>query len=73
MLSLALLATMALVPPPTTAAEEGVGPRSILVGQSAAFSGPAGLLGREFREGAHEVFDQVNAQGGIHGRQVVMV
>jgi branched-chain amino acid transport system substrate-binding protein len=54
-------------------AEVGVGPRSILVGQSAAFSGPSGELGREFREGAHEVFDQVNAQGGIHGRQIVMV
>ena len=54
-------------------AEVGVGPRSILVGQSAAFSGPSGELGREFREGAHQVFDQVNAQGGIHGRQIVMV
>jgi ABC-type branched-subunit amino acid transport system substrate-binding protein len=30
-------------------------------------------MGREFRAGAHEVFDQVNAQGGIHGRQIVMV
>ncbi len=54
-------------------AEVGVGPRSILIGQSAAFSGPSGELGREFRAGAHEVFDQVNAQGGIHGRQIVMV
>ncbi|MFN5116720.1 MAG: ABC transporter substrate-binding protein [Cyanobacteriota bacterium] len=53
--------------------EVGVGPRSILVGQSAAFSGPSGELGREFREGAHQVFDQMNAQGGIHGRQIVMV
>lgn len=51
----------------------GVGPRSILIGQSAAFSGPAGALGREFREGAHQVFDQVNAQGGVHGRQIVML
>jgi ABC-type branched-subunit amino acid transport system substrate-binding protein len=54
-------------------AEVGVGPRSILIGQSAAFSGPSAELGREFRAGAHEVFDQVNAQGGIHGRQIVMV
>ena len=53
--------------------EVGVSPRSILIGQSAAFSGPAGLLGSEFREGAHQVFDQVNAQGGVHGRQIVMV
>jgi branched-chain amino acid transport system substrate-binding protein len=73
LLNLALLASLALVPSAAAGAEVGVGPRTILVGQSAAFSGPAGLLGREFREGAHEVFDQVNAQGGIHGRQVVMV
>jgi len=58
---------------PALAAEPGIGPRSILIGQSAAFSGPSGALGREYREGAHQVFDQVNAQGGIHGRQVVMV
>ena len=72
-LSLGLLASLLLGPSGAIADEVGVGPRTILVGQSAAFSGPAGLLGREFREGAHEVFDQVNAQGGIHGRQVVMV
>ena len=53
--------------------EVGVSHRSILIGQSAAFSGTAGLLGSEFREGAHQVFDQVNAQGGVHGRQIVMV
>lgn len=54
-------------------AEVGVGPRSILVGQSAAFSGPFAQLGLEYRAGAHAVFDQVNAQGGVHGRQLVMV
>ncbi|MFM7465398.1 MAG: ABC transporter substrate-binding protein [Cyanobium sp.] len=62
-----------LLIPPGVRAEVGVGPRSILLGQSAAFSGPSGALGREFREGAHQVFDQVNAQGGILGRQIVMV
>lgn len=55
------------------AGEIGITPRSILLGQSAAFSGPSGELGREYRQGAHLVFDHVNAQGGIHGRQVVMV
>lgn len=66
LIALLLLAT-------ASRAEVGVGPRHILLGQSAAFSGPSGELGREFREGAHEVFDEVNAQGGIHGRQIVMV
>ena len=51
----------------------GVGPRSILIGQSAAFSGPSAQQSLEFRAGAHEVFEQVNARGGIHGRQLVMV
>jgi ABC-type branched-subunit amino acid transport system substrate-binding protein len=69
LLGLALVAPLAN----PAQAEVGVGPRSILIGQSAAFSGPSGELGREFRAGAHEVFDQVNAQGGIHGRQIVMV
>ena len=54
-------------------AELGVGPRSILIGQSAAFSGPSAQQSLEFRAGAHEVFEQVNARGGIHGRQLVMV
>lgn len=67
-----LLVGVATLPTPLRA-EVGVGPRSILLGQSAAFSGPSGELGREFRQGAHQVFDEVNAQGGIHGRQVVMV
>lgn len=68
----ALLVGVAGLPTPLRA-EVGVGPRSILIGQSAAFSGPSGELGREFRQGAHQSFDQVNAQGGVHGRQVVMV
>jgi branched-chain amino acid transport system substrate-binding protein len=66
------LFSIANLPAPLRA-EVGVGPRSILLGQSAAFSGPSGKLGREFRQGAHQVFDQVNAQGGVHGRQIVMV
>jgi hypothetical protein len=34
---------------PAVRAEVGVGPRSILIGQSAAFSGPSAELGREYR------------------------
>lgn len=68
--SLALIAALTST---AKAGEIGITPRSILLGQSAAFSGPSGELGREYRQGAHLVFDHVNAQGGIHGRQVVMV
>ena len=42
----------------------------IVIGQSAALSGPASELGRQFRQGAEILFDRVNAQGGIGGRSV---
>lgn len=42
----------------------------ILLGQSAATSGPAGALGTQFRLGAMLQFDKVNAKGGIGGRTI---
>lgn len=42
----------------------------ILLGQSAPFTGPAGELGQQFRDGAMLMFDQVNARGGINGRRI---
>ena len=42
----------------------------IVLGQSAAFTGPAAQLGIQFHQGARVYFDQVNAQGGI-GRQQI--
>ncbi len=42
----------------------------IVLGQSAAFSGPAAELGLQMNQGARLVFDQVNASGGIGGRQI---
>lgn len=61
------------VPHFAQAMEPGIGPRSILIGQSAAFSGPSGDLGREFRQGAHYAFNEVNARGGVHGRQIITI
>ena len=52
------------------AADPGVTPTSILVGQSAAFTGPAQALGTEMRSGAQAYFDLVNAAGGINGRKI---
>jgi ABC-type branched-subunit amino acid transport system substrate-binding protein len=40
----------------------------IVIGQSAALSGPASELGLQFRLGAQLLFDRVNAQGGVAGR-----
>jgi branched-chain amino acid transport system substrate-binding protein len=42
----------------------------ILLGQSAATSGPAAALGTQFRLGAMLYFDKVNAKGGINGRSI---
>ena len=42
----------------------------IVIGQSAALTGPAGALGEQFRSGALLMFDRVNARGGIGGRQI---
>ena len=42
----------------------------IILGQSAAFTGPAAQLGIQFYQGAKVYFDQVNAQGGIGKRLI---
>ena len=51
-------------------AQDGVTDRSILVGQSAAFTGPAAQLGLQMRAGAKLWLDHVNAQGGVNGRTI---
>ncbi len=47
--------------------------RKIVLGQSAAFSGPASALGEQFRIGAQLLFDRTNARGGINGRPVELL
>ena len=44
--------------------------RSILIGQSAALTGPAAQLGLQFQHGARLAFDRVNARGGVNGRAI---
>ncbi|MCX7660672.1 MAG: ABC transporter substrate-binding protein [Caldimonas manganoxidans] len=46
------------------------GGNRIVLGQSAALSGPAAQLGIQFQQGARLWFEQVNAQGGIGGRLI---
>jgi ABC-type branched-subunit amino acid transport system substrate-binding protein len=43
---------------------------SILIGQSAAFTGPASELGTEMRAGAMAYFQWINGQGGVNGRKI---
>ena len=45
----------------------------ILLGQSAAFTGPAAQLGIQFHAGAKMFFDQLNAQGGAGDRTVELI
>ena len=52
------------------AGESGVFDDRILFGQSAAFNGPAQELGLNMRLGILAAFQEVNQQGGVHGRQI---
>ncbi|WP_334189226.1 ABC transporter substrate-binding protein [Noviherbaspirillum sp.] len=54
-------------------AEVGVTPQKIKLGQSAPFTGPAAQLGIQMYAGAKVYFDNVNAQGGVHGRKIELV
>jgi ABC-type branched-subunit amino acid transport system substrate-binding protein len=63
-----LLAALALAG--AVHAQDGVTDKTIVIGQSAAFTGPAAQLGIQLRAGAKLWIDQVNAQGGVNGRQI---
>lgn len=54
----------------TTARAQSDG--KIILGQSAAFTGPAAQLGIQFYQGAKLYFDRANAQGGM-GRQQIEI
>jgi branched-chain amino acid transport system substrate-binding protein len=56
----------------TAAAETGVSASSIVVGQSAAFTGPASELGIEMRKGIQAYFEIVNKNGGVFGRTLAL-
>src|SRR6266849_3408839 len=59
-----------VVPLKSMAQAPGVTAKSILLGQSAAFSGPAAQLGIQMNIGTKAYFDYVNSQGGVHGRKI---
>jgi branched-chain amino acid transport system substrate-binding protein len=44
--------------------------KSLVIGQSAAFSGPAAELGIQMNAGAKLWFDQLNATGGVNGQSI---
>ena len=51
----------------------GVSDQRILFGQSAAFSGPAQELGTNMGRGIKAAFQEVNRDGGIHGRRLELL
>lgn len=55
------------------AEESGISDERILFGQSAAFSGPAQELGKNMRIGIEAAFQEANARGGVHGRQLKLL
>jgi ABC-type branched-subunit amino acid transport system substrate-binding protein len=62
-----LIAGAALLGAPALRAQNS---NRILLGQSAAFTGPAAQLGIQFHAGAKLFFDQLNARGGVQGSTV---
>jgi branched-chain amino acid transport system substrate-binding protein len=54
-------------------AENGVSDGEVVVGQFAAISGPAALLGQRLQVGIQAYFSAINAQGGVNGRKLRLV
>ncbi len=57
----------------SAASAQGVSSSTILIGQSAAQSGPAQELGKEMRAGAEAYFEAINKAGGINGRKIKLI
>lgn len=66
-------------PTPESVAEDpqtsapGVADGQILFGQSAASTGPAGELGQNMEFGIRAAFHEINQQGGVHGRELILL
>lgn len=67
------LALLAVFPLAQAALAQGVTTDTILIGQSAALSGPAEQLGKEMKSGAEAYFDLINKSGGVNGRKIRLV
>lgn len=67
------LVLLGVFPFSQTAIAQGVTADTILIGQSAALSGPAEQLGKEMKAGAEAYFDVVNKSGGIGGRKIKLI
>src|ERR1043166_7212859 len=62
-----------LLAPLACYSETGVTKDTILIGQSAALTGPAAAIGQAMRDGALIYFETINAAGGVHGRKIKLI
>lgn len=67
-----LFALLAAIPFSAFAQAPGVTAKTILLGQSAAFSGPAAQLGIQMNIGTKAYLDHINSQGGVFGRRILL-
>ncbi|MEM6422010.1 MAG: ABC transporter substrate-binding protein [Pseudomonadota bacterium] len=72
-LSAAALAVVSLGAHGPAVAEDGVTDAAVTFAQVAAFEGPAAALGTGMRHGILAAFAEVNAAGGVHGRELRLV
>lgn len=70
-LALSALIAGALAAP--VLAEDGVTDTEVVIGSHTALSGPVSAWGIGATEGTRMRFDEINAKGGIHGRQIKLI
>lgn len=72
---LSIIGTLIVVLSTTTPilAEDGITDDTIVLGQSAALSGPTANLGQEMEKGLRSYFNKINSQGGIDGRTIKLI
>jgi len=71
---LVVLCCLIVAGPGTEAGAEGkIRPYPIILGQSCALTGPAKDLGLELRGGLLAAFSKVNEEGGVHGREILLL
>ena len=68
-----LALAVAAFSPAIAGATQGVSKDEIVVGTIQDLSGPLTMLGTHFRNGSQMRFDEINEQGGIHGRKIRFV
>ena len=71
--ALAFGAGLAAGPASADTQTQGVTDREIRIGAFGPFGGPVYLYGKLVMNGVEAVFDKVNSEGGVHGRNVVLV